>query len=101
MIIQLQILHAISGRQLSFWAIWKVNYISSYQAQINPSQNQGSPVMTQNPAMRDVQIKITRHPNQPEGYNIPALMPSSLTMHPSAKKHHLSSANFEHSTAHY
>ena len=50
----------------------QANYISSYQAQINPSQNQGSPVMTQNPAMRDVQIKITRHPNQPEGYNIPA-----------------------------
>jgi hypothetical protein len=38
----------------------QANYISSYQAQINPSQNQGSPVMTQNPAMRDVQIKITR-----------------------------------------
>lgn len=47
------------------------NYISSYQAQINPSQNQGSPITTQNPAMRDVQIKITRHPNQPEGYHIP------------------------------
>ncbi|VDI18612.1 uncharacterized protein LOC143047171 isoform X2 [Mytilus galloprovincialis] len=46
------------------------NFVSSFQAQINPSHSQSLAVTNSNPAMRDVHIKIMRHQNQQEGYNV-------------------------------
>ncbi|CAC5367431.1 LATS1_2 [Mytilus coruscus] len=46
------------------------NFVSSFQAQINPSHSQSLAVTNSNPAMRDVHIKIMRHPNQQDGYSV-------------------------------
>ncbi|XP_052087631.1 serine/threonine-protein kinase LATS1-like [Mytilus californianus] len=46
------------------------NFVSSFQAQINPSHSQSLAVTNSNPAMRDVHIKIMRHSNQQDGYSV-------------------------------